>query len=68
MKLAAPYGGEVGVQDGACIIARGRAMPVTKKFGIGVKFKTIVTVGIQRDSLSPRGLETLNQVDYCVSV
>ena len=43
-------------------------MPVTKKVGVGVHFEALASFRAQRDSLSPHGLEIINQVDYPISV
>ena len=74
--LAAPDYVAAGVQYGLVdprlggdwIVAGSRVMSVTIKVGVRENFKTLVTFGIQCDSLSPRGLELINQEDYHVSV
>ena len=43
-------------------------MSVTTEIGVDVNFKDIVPVGIEHDSLSPRGLQVLYKVDYSVSM
>ena len=76
LKLAAPNNGAASVQDGvtdarlgsARVVAGGRAMPVSTEIGTGVNFKYIVTIRVKHDSLSPSGLQILQDVYYHVSV
>ena len=76
LQLATPDDWTAGVQDGiavlglggAWIIAGGRAMSVSIKVGVGVHLGALSAFGVQHDSLRPRGLEVLEQVDYCVPV
>ena len=74
--LAAPDYVAAGVQYGLVdprlggdwIVAGSRVMSVTIKVGVRENFKTLVTLGIQSNSLICRGIDILNQVDYCISV
>ena len=76
LQLATPDGWSAGVQygvacprlGGAWIVAGGRAMPIATKVGAIVHFEALVNFWEQSDSLHPRGLEILNQVDYHVSM
>ena len=43
-------------------------MPVTAEIGASINFKSLLTVRTKCDSLSPRGLQILYKVDYCISV
>ena len=53
---------------GDWVVAGGREMSVTTKVGVGVNFKAISPFRIQSYSLSPRGLQILYHMDYCISV
>ena len=76
MDLATLDDWAAGVQDSVAgprlgstwFVAGGRAMPIATKVGVIVHFEALVTFWVHRDSLHPRGLEILNQVDYHVSV
>ena len=76
LQLPAPDDRPTGVQYGIAgpvlggdwVVAGGRAVPVSTKFGGGVHLKYLVVFGFQRDLLRPRGLEVLDQVAYCVPV
>ena len=56
------------VLGGAWIVSGGMAMPVSIKVGVGVYLKALAAFGVQHYSLRLRGLEVLDQVDYCVPV
>ena len=43
-------------------------MSVTAEIGVSVSFEALVPIGIRSDSLPPRGLQILHEVDCCVSV
>ena len=76
LQLATPDDWVAGIQyglagtrlGGALIVDGGRAMPIATKVGVVVHFEDLVTFWVHRDSLRPRGLEILNQVDYHVSM